>query len=216
MTAHKPERLDAGAPDFIQAEALLGRLNDLGPGNIDAQIDVLTTFLRAALPSVGDGEREIAARAMFAIAPNLHGNWDWLSEESKQVWLSFADAALSLRAGGDEDRSLRDLAIESYRQHGWEFRYEPETKFIGAYHPEGGAQSIAQITVPGDAVKDEFGKFIVKALSKREARSPEKKWKRGDRAVRDGMLCEFIEEELEGEKWAILGPAHPNTEGGER
>lgn len=33
------------------------------------------------------------------------------------------------------------------------------------------------------------------------------KWRRGDRIVRDGKLLEFIEAEIEGEKWAVIGPA---------
>lgn len=31
--------------------------------------------------------------------------------------------------------------------------------------------------------------------------------KRGDRIIRDGMILEFIEEEIEGEKFIVVGPA---------
>lgn len=32
-----------------------------------------------------------------------------------------------------------------------------------------------------------------------------RKWKRGDITVRDGKVLRFIEEEVEGEKWEIIG-----------
>lgn len=41
--------------------------------------------------------------------------------------------------------------------------------------------------------------------------------KRGEIRVLDGMRCRFIERELEGDKWEVLGPASPSpAEGGER
>jgi hypothetical protein len=35
--------------------------------------------------------------------------------------------------------------------------------------------------------------------------------RRGDRIVRNGQILEFIEEEIEGEKWRVIGPA-PNND----
>lgn len=38
------------------------------------------------------------------------------------------------------------------------------------------------------------------------------RWRRGDRRrLTDGTVLEFIEEEIEGEKWRVVGPA-PKTE----
>lgn len=33
------------------------------------------------------------------------------------------------------------------------------------------------------------------------------KYQRGERIIRDGQVLEFIEEEIEGEKWRVIGPA---------
>lgn len=46
---------------------------------------------------------------------------------------------------------------------GWEYRYEPETLFIGAYHPKGGAQSICHF--PDRPIGDVAGPMIVDMLN---------------------------------------------------
>lgn len=33
------------------------------------------------------------------------------------------------------------------------------------------------------------------------------RYRRGDRIERDGQILEFIEAEIEGEKWRVIGPA---------
>ena len=35
--------------------------------------------------------------------------------------------------------------VEEYQKDGWVFKYESGTKFIGAYHPNGGKQSICEL-----------------------------------------------------------------------
>ena len=51
-----------------------------------------------------------------------------------------------------------------YRKNGWVFRYDASTKFIGAYHPNGGKQSICELNnVFGN---DDFG-FIIENLLNR-------------------------------------------------
>ena len=35
--------------------------------------------------------------------------------------------------------------IQEYLDKGWEFKYEPHTRYIAAYHPNGGSQSICEL-----------------------------------------------------------------------
>lgn len=51
---------------------------------------------------------------------------------------------------------------------GWRYRYEPATRFIGAYHDKGGAVSICQF--PNDEIGASLGPAIAGMLngSKRE------------------------------------------------
>lgn len=47
---------------------------------------------------------------------------------------------------------------------GWEFRYEPETHFIGAYHSAGGCMSVVRIEILGK-LKDDLGHSIAAFLN---------------------------------------------------
>lgn len=55
-------------------------------------------------------------------------------------------------------------AIDKFRDHGWTFKYEPSTHFIGAYHEEGGKQSIMEVVHPYQ--RDEFGFAMERLLNK--------------------------------------------------
>lgn len=48
-------------------------------------------------------------------------------------------------------------------KEGWEYRYEPATQFIGAYHPNGGAQSICQF--PDKRIGDDIGPALAAILN---------------------------------------------------
>lgn len=55
--------------------------------------------------------------------------------------------------------------IEKYQDNGWVFKYEPGTKFIGAYHPSGGKQSICELV--NHFEPDAFGTAIAEFLNKK-------------------------------------------------
>jgi hypothetical protein len=46
---------------------------------------------------------------------------------------------------------------------GWVYKYEPETRFLEAEHPDRGNQSVAQIVFSGDP--DGMGHLIAKLLN---------------------------------------------------
>ena len=50
---------------------------------------------------------------------------------------------------------------------GWRFSYDPATCFVGAEHPRGGRQSIAEVmrTALGEFDADEFGKQLAATLN---------------------------------------------------
>ena len=50
-------------------------------------------------------------------------------------------------------------------RHGWEFKYEPETAFIGAYHADGGKMSICQL-VGTKCARDAAGSEIARLISR--------------------------------------------------
>ena len=43
------------------------------------------------------------------------------------------------------DAVLGAAKVQEYRDNGWVFKYDPETRFVGAYHPQGGKQSICEL-----------------------------------------------------------------------
>lgn len=55
--------------------------------------------------------------------------------------------------------------IEEYQKNGWVFEYEFGTKFIGAYHPNGGKQSICELI--NHIEPDAFGIAIAEFLNKK-------------------------------------------------
>lgn len=57
--------------------------------------------------------------------------------------------------------------IKNYQNNGWVFEYEPKTKFIGAYHPSGGKQSICELVNHFES--DAFGTAIAEFLNKRKS-----------------------------------------------
>jgi hypothetical protein len=57
----------------------------------------------------------------------------------------------------------RTAKIQEYRDNGWIFRYEPETRFVGAYHPQGGKQSICELR--NGYADDVFGLTIAACLN---------------------------------------------------
>lgn len=48
-------------------------------------------------------------------------------------------------------------------KEGWEYRYEPATQFIGAYHPKGGARSICHF--PDKKIGDDVGPVFAAILN---------------------------------------------------
>ncbi|MCK9386067.1 MAG: hypothetical protein M0Q15_15770 [Nevskia sp.] len=53
--------------------------------------------------------------------------------------------------------------VQEYRNNGWVFKYEPETRFVGACHPQGGKQSICELR--NGFADDDFGFAIAKYLN---------------------------------------------------
>lgn len=81
---------------------------------------------------------------------------------------------------GDSDKELLDILelawkdrpkaiefgaekVQEYRDNGWIFKYEPETRFVGAYHPQGGKQSICELR--NGFADDAFGFAIAAHLN---------------------------------------------------
>jgi len=53
--------------------------------------------------------------------------------------------------------------VQEYRDNGWVFEYCDSTRFVGAYHPNGGKQSICELKNNFD--NSAFGHAIAKYLN---------------------------------------------------
>lgn len=60
-----------------------------------------------------------------------------------------------------------NLAKEFLKQ-GWEFEYDPATRFVGANHPKGGKQSICEVVIKQPYARDEFGFALADFLNKKK------------------------------------------------
>jgi hypothetical protein len=58
------------------------------------------------------------------------------------------------------------MTLLDFLQSGWVFSYDPSTRFIGAYHPNGGKQSICEIRSRFD--NDNIGNDIVQLINKQK------------------------------------------------
>lgn len=58
--------------------------------------------------------------------------------------------------------------VQFYQENEWKFRYEPKTHFIGAYHPNGGKQSVCEVVHPFD--RESFGFVIAEFLNKQKGK----------------------------------------------
>ena len=55
--------------------------------------------------------------------------------------------------------------IKKFIKSGWVFEYHPETNFIGAYHEQGGQQTVCEIKFFSKILRDDFGFNIAKFLN---------------------------------------------------
>lgn len=182
---HKPEGLDAGALlpcPFCGARRLhkvsakpeeqrdplvwcTGCAVEMPATNLDAAIAKWNT--RAALPSVGDGERDalkIGRKIASGIRPWCLGDDD----EYRETIAREIAAALSLRAGDDEDRVLTDASIEAQASD-----KQMARGFIQQLLKLSALKS-SEIPLLTTALTTLFAQARLEgaALSKREARSP--------------------------------------------
>ena len=55
------------------------------------------------------------------------------------------------------------MKVEEYRERGWVFHYDDDTRFVGASHPKGGKQSICELK--NSLNNSDFGHAIAKYLN---------------------------------------------------
>lgn len=70
--------------------------------------------------------------------------------------------------------SFRNVSwIEGMIDAGWGFRWEPDTRFIGAYHPDGGKQSVLEVVklTRTDEEVDEIGQALADLFNESRGRN---------------------------------------------
>jgi hypothetical protein len=94
---------------------------------------------------------------------------------------------------GNKMTSKQD-AIEKPYKDGWVLRYEPETKFIGLYHPKGGKQTVCECSSPVMAER------IITALSEQPSAEVDELKKRNkklyDELLEQRKKFEILEQRL--------------------
>lgn len=55
------------------------------------------------------------------------------------------------------------LKVKGYKDNGWEFKYNPSTKYVSAEHKNGGKQSVCEVKNGFD--DKAFGHFIADCLN---------------------------------------------------
>jgi hypothetical protein len=59
---------------------------------------------------------------------------------------------------------MKNNIVQTYLENGWTFRYDSHSRFIGAYHPDGGERSICELYA-FSYNRDEFGLAIAEILN---------------------------------------------------
>lgn len=120
--------------------------------------------------------------AFVAVREKMAGTDPEVITESNGVSLLMSDlrAALSpAELGGVE----WPVVFAERLADGWRFEYEPETKFVGLRHPQGGRQSVVRVEY--GAYADEIGAAIAASMNASTPRAAEAV------AVDDPMIYRF-------------------------
>ena len=57
-------------------------------------------------------------------------------------------------------------SVKKLLRNGWRFKYSPDTRFVYAQHPKGGAFSVAEVYLSTRNDRDDVGRIIAESLNK--------------------------------------------------